>query len=118
MAVTCAPPKPNQRHIEDPILIVEILSPSNREDTWSNVPLYATLPSVQEILLVESERVGAELLRRGTDGVWPADTAKLDPVIGIELQSIELMLPFVEVYADTTLASDARHLAAGGVLTS
>lgn len=92
-------------------MTVEVLSPSNRDDTWSNVPLYATLPSVQEILLVEAERVCAELLRRGPDGVWPADTEKIDPTTGSFLATIDLGLPFTQVYSDTTLADDAARLA-------
>jgi len=48
----------------EPVAIVEILSPSNAADTWANVALYATVPSVAEILVLHTE-VRAELLRRG-----------------------------------------------------
>jgi hypothetical protein len=75
------------------------------------VPLYATLPSVQEILLVDSERVVAELLRRNADWTWPADTSTIDPVAGIHLTTIDMILPLPQVYSGTTLAAEAARLA-------
>ena len=114
MAVTCTPSKPDVRDIENPTLIVEILSPSNRADTWSNVPLYATLPSVLEIVLIESMRVGAQVLRRGANGVWPENPTQIDPVVGIALDSIGLVMPMVELYRDTHLEADAREAAKSG----
>ena len=48
----------------DPVLLVEILSPSNRAETWTNVWAYTTIPSVREILVLHSLRIRAELLRR------------------------------------------------------
>ena len=108
MAVTCTPSKADVRDIENPTLIVEILSPSNRADTWSNVPLYATLPSVLEIVLIESTRVGAQVLRRGANGVWPENPAQIDAVAGIGLDSVGLVMPTVEIYRDTHLEADAR----------
>lgn len=114
MAVTCTPSKPDVRDIENPILIVEVLSPSNRADTWSNVPLYATLPSVQEILLVGSTRIGAELLRRQPNGVWPDNSTKIDSVGGAQLDCIGVTLSLAEIYADTHFEAEAREMAARG----
>ena len=71
LAVTCSPGLPNDRALRDPVLIIEILSPSNRAETWMNVWSYTTIPSAREILVLHSDRIGAELLRRGADGVWP-----------------------------------------------
>jgi Uma2 family endonuclease len=113
MAITCTPSKPNVRDIEHPIVIVEVLSESNFRDTWSNVPLYASLPSVQEILLVESTAVGAHVLRRAADGVWPADASPVDAKLGCRVESFDLSLPFPEIYADTYLEADAILAASG-----
>jgi Uma2 family endonuclease len=71
LAVTSSPIKADQATLTDPVLIVEILSPSNRAETWSNVWTYTTMPSVQEILVIRSTDIGADLLRRGADGAWP-----------------------------------------------
>jgi Uma2 family endonuclease len=71
LAVTCSPNLPGDEALRDPILIIEILSPSNRVETWMNVWSYTTIPSVQEIHVLHSEDMGADLLRRGLDGTWP-----------------------------------------------
>ena len=53
----------------EPVLIVEIQSPSTeRDDHFVKLPHYQSLPSLQEILYVESERVAATLYRRGGEG--------------------------------------------------
>src|SRR5712692_7293148 len=59
----------------EPVLIVEIQSPSTeRDDHFVKLPHYQSLPSLQEILYVESERVAATLYRRVGEG-W--DTIEL-----------------------------------------
>lgn len=60
IAVTCMPNRADVRETPAPILVVEVLSPSNRQDTWSNVNLIASLTSVVEILVVESDAIGAQ----------------------------------------------------------
>ena len=65
IAVTCDRPKPDDRLISNPILIVEVLSPgTNGFDRNVKVPEYRQIPSVQEILLLDSESAFAEILRR------------------------------------------------------
>lgn len=54
LAVTCGPLMPDTL---DPILIVEVLSPSTRaRDFADKLPDYKALPSIVEIWLVDSER--------------------------------------------------------------
>jgi Uma2 family endonuclease len=71
LGVTCTPNRAYVHMLPDPMLLIEIRSPSNAEHAWRNIPPYATLPSVTEILIVESTRMAAELLRRQADGIWP-----------------------------------------------
>ena len=71
IAVSCSPLVPGEPALPDPVLLVEILSPSNPADTWINVWAYTTIPSVQEILVIRTDTVGAQLLRRNKDGTWP-----------------------------------------------
>jgi Uma2 family endonuclease len=60
----------------EPVLIVEIQSPSTeRDDHFVKLPHCQSLPSLQEILYVESERVAATLYRRSGEG-W--ETIELD----------------------------------------
>lgn len=52
LAVTCAEIEARQPTLTDPVLVAEILSPSNQSETWDNVLAYATIPTVQEILVL------------------------------------------------------------------
>ena len=49
--------------VSEPVLLVAILSPSNEAETRANIWAYTTIPSVQELLIVHSTRIEAELLR-------------------------------------------------------
>ena len=89
--------------LPDPILLVEILSPSNKRDTWNNVWAYCTIPSVREILIVASTRIEAELLRRDAAGHWPAEPTLIVADGTLTLDSIGLTLPLVDAYAGTYL---------------
>ena len=68
LAVTCAPPERGQRLLQDPLLIVEVLSPGTAlYDRQTKVADYRRILSVQEILLIDSASVFAEVLRRSGD---------------------------------------------------
>ena len=68
LGVTCAPYDPTRQYMADPILLIEILSPTTeRHDRRVKVPSYQRIASVQEILLVASEGRHAELHRRQGD---------------------------------------------------
>ena len=69
LAVTCAPREPGRRMVAEPVLIVEVLSPSTEPvDRLRKVADYRTLPSVQEILVVFPDERRVELQRRTADG--------------------------------------------------
>ena len=103
LGVTCSDYQEEEYDLTDPILLVEVLSPSNRAETWTNVWAYTTLPSVQEILVLHSARIGAELLRRNPDGSWPERSATIDAG-DIELASIDFRTPLAALCRTTRLA--------------
>ena len=51
LGVTCAPPS-DDWELMRPVFLLEILSPTNEQDTRDNVWAYMTIPSVRQILLV------------------------------------------------------------------
>jgi len=103
LAVTCTRYDTEEYDVSDPILIVEVLSPSNRADTWRNVWVFTTIPSLREILILSSTAVQAELLRRGTDGSWPASSTVIEDG-DLMLESIDLTVPLAAIYRTTRLA--------------
>ena len=65
IAATCAANEPGRQAIKDPFLIVEIPSPSTeRHDRRVKLPAYRQIETVQEIALVASDDVYAEVHRR------------------------------------------------------
>jgi Uma2 family endonuclease len=99
--VSCAPHTPGQQVSPEPILIVEIQSPSTgRYDESVKSQDYMRLPSVQEILLISSERRQATLHRREGDGFH---TRTWIGTATFELQSVGCRIDLTEVYAGLEL---------------
>ena len=103
LGVTCAPPKGGVE-MQAPILLVEILSPNNYAETRASIWTYATLPSVQEILVVNSVRIAAELLRRHDDGAWPEQPEMIPAEGNVVLASVGFTVPLAALYRTTSLA--------------
>jgi Uma2 family endonuclease len=102
VAVTCAPPSASKT-FDDPVLPIEVLSPGNEDEAWENVRAYGTIPSVREIAVVESEKVGAVVFRKGADGAWPAEGEAVAAGGTLQLDSIEADWPLAEFYKGTYL---------------
>jgi Uma2 family endonuclease len=105
LAVTCTPDDPASHALIEPILLVEILSPSNEAETRANVWAYTTIPTVREILLVRSTHIAAELIRREPDGSWPANPTPIAEGGGLALDSIGFDCPLAAVYQGTRFFS-------------
>jgi Uma2 family endonuclease len=103
MAVTCTPYETEEYDVSNPILIVEILSASNRAETWQNVWSYTTILSLREILILSSTVIRAELLRRGNDGIWPAASTVIEDG-DLVLDSIGFTTQLDAIYRTTRLA--------------
>lgn len=103
LAVTCTPREPGRRMVAEPVLVVEVLSPSTGQvDRWRKVADYRRLCSVHEILVVFSDERRVEVQRR-TAGQW-----RVEDLIGkaeIDLSCCTAPIPLEAVYRDL-LADD------------
>jgi Uma2 family endonuclease len=92
LTVSCTPLDRDDRGIvSDPVLIVEVLSPStDRDDVFTKLPAYQRIPSLQEILYIETERIGATVYRRA-EGAW--QTIRLASGAKLELETVGLDIP-------------------------
>jgi Uma2 family endonuclease len=98
IAVTCAEWGADAKVLPEPLLLIEILSPSNKAETWANVWSYVTIPSVAEILVLHTAEMRAELLRRDEAGNWPDNPAVLTPGDDVALASISFTAPLAAFY--------------------
>lgn len=97
LLVTAEPPNDKQ-YAEAPILIVEVLSPSTRHiDRRVKVPVYRSIPSVQEIMLLDQRCPWIEVHRRIEGDRWDTIiTQGRDAVL--TLAAVPLRLPLAALY--------------------
>ena len=96
--VTCEGEFKNKYFCEEPILIVEVTSPSTEQiDRREKLRAYQQMPSVIEYVIIEQEKISVEIHRRQPDGRWityfysRTDTEFM-------LESVDLTLELAEVY--------------------
>jgi Uma2 family endonuclease len=102
IAATCAPIVPGRQAIEEPFLIVEILSPgTERHDRRVKLPAYRQIDSVQEILLIASDAIYAELHRRA-GAQWITEILRGSDGV-LALTSVGMEVRFGELYEGIAL---------------
>jgi Uma2 family endonuclease len=107
IAATCEGNEVGRQAIKDPFLIVEILSPSTeRHDRRIKLPVYREIATVEEILLIASDGLYAELHRR-SGAQWIAEILRgADARLALTSVGIDIALP--ELYDGIALA-DAEN---------
>jgi Uma2 family endonuclease len=103
LGITCAPPA-GARLLHEPVVLIEILSPTNVSKTRANLLAYRTIPSLAEIVVLRSTSIAAEILRRGPDGARPAQPDLVDVNGELRLDSIGFAAPLRAAYRTTDLA--------------
>jgi Uma2 family endonuclease len=99
--VACDKPAKSAYQREEPVLIIEVASPSTRQiDRREKLRAYQQMASVQEYAVVEQDKIHIELHRRQPDGRWITyfyNEGDFDEQI--ELQSVNLTTNLEEIYA-------------------
>jgi Uma2 family endonuclease len=91
--------------IHYPKLVVEVLSPSTAGfDRGDKFKLYRRIPTLQEYVLIDSEKVGIDCYRKTSAGKWeltayPDDATDGEDAI-LELLSIDFSCPLALVYEE------------------
>ena len=105
IVVVCGP---NQYHdalrdtLTNPLLVVEVLSPGTAAfDRGEKFALYRHSPTLVEYLLIDSEKMRAEVFRKHAEGFWFLASEADQPTGTIELASIGLSLAMTVAYAET-----------------
>jgi Uma2 family endonuclease len=83
----------------EPILLVEVLSPSTTEfDHGEKLAQYRKLPSLQEYLLVDSDKMRVEVFRKPASGEWTL--AVLNERDTLTLESVHLKTEVATLYEE------------------
>ena len=102
IAATCEGNEPGRQAIKDPFLIVEILSPSTeRHDRRVKLPVYRQISTVQEIVLIASDGLYAELHRRA-GGQWITEILRGGEA-RLSLTSVGVEITIAELYEGVAL---------------
>jgi len=97
LAVASRPPRPGQQLLSEPLLMIEVLCPGTAiYDRQTKVADYRRIPSVREILLVDSSSVFAEVLKREGDR-WVTEVVQGRDAV-LTLASNGLTVPMSELY--------------------
>ncbi|MBE8987043.1 Uma2 family endonuclease [Nostoc sp. LEGE 12450] len=104
--VSCDPQDLNARKfIQNPKIIAEVLSPSTSEkDRGEKFTNYLKIPSLQEYLLIDSEKISVERYCRGEGKMWlyyPYTEGDM-----ITLSSIEFELAIAPLYEDVNFEAE------------
>ena len=98
LAITCHAHEPGQRLLPDPLVVIEILSPSTEnKDRKVKLPDYRAIPSVREIVLIDQQQLYCEVHRRQDDGRWLTDLLRRSNA-RLELESIGFDEPLSVLY--------------------
>jgi Uma2 family endonuclease len=103
LAVTCSAYHEEEQALTTPILVIEILSPSNQAETWTNVWDYTTIPSGEEILVLNTAAIGAKRLRRDQADSRPSQPLAVETG-ELTLESVGFSLQLAAAYRTTRLA--------------
>ena len=97
IVVRCGPRKENVIAIDDPVVIVEVHSPSTRhKDRWQKLRAYQQIPTVQQYIMIEPKEAEVHVLRR-RGGDWLHETfgAKDDT---IEVAALDFKITLADIY--------------------
>ncbi len=103
LGITCAPPRGTPL-LPEPLVLIEILLPTNVSKTRANVRAYTTIPTLAEIVVLRSTAIAAELLRRRPDGTWPQTPDIVGTDGELRLESIGFAVPLRDAYRTTGLS--------------
>lgn len=107
LIVSCDPQDLNARKfIQHPKLLVEVLSPgTSAKDRDEKFTYYLRIPSLEEYILIDSEKISVERYCRGEGKMWlyyPYTSGDI-----ITLSSIEFEFPIELLYEDVGLGTEA-----------
>jgi Uma2 family endonuclease len=109
--VACGERPDTDREVSDPVVIVEVPSPSTaeRDDSFKRWA-YGTIPSLKHYVLIAQNRAEAEVST--ADGEAWRSVVLRDPSMSLRLDALGFEIPLAEVFAEVRFADGTKQ--AGG----
>ncbi len=101
--------------LQYPKLIVEVLSPSTAGfDRGDKFKFYRRIPTLEEYVLIDSEKVGIDCYRKISGGKWeltvyPDDLGEAENPV-LELVSLNFQCPLALVYAEVAFPEPSSQM--------
>jgi Uma2 family endonuclease len=101
---------PEDPHFRNqPILIIEVTSPSTSHiDRREKLLFYQQMPSVQEYVVVDQHKMNVEVHRRQSNGGWITYYFYEDSDV-VTLTSVDLEIPLPDIYRRVQFDKNARR---------
>lgn len=107
VVVACGERRGSDREISDPVIVVEVLSPSTAaRDHGYKRWAYGTIPSLRNYVIIAQDGSGAEVST--AEGETWRSVHLLDPAAVLRLDALGLEIPLAEVFAGVDLAASDR----------
>jgi Uma2 family endonuclease len=108
VSVTCRPIGDDEDRILEPIVVIELVSPSTEQiDRGRKKFDYFATPSVRQYAIVEQDERRIDLYTRAEAGGWINEVISGDA--GLKLSSIAVELTLDTIYEDTKLDATLRQ---------
>jgi Uma2 family endonuclease len=98
LAVTCTSWGPDDRLLREPLVVIEIMSPSNKPENLGECLELRHDPKRAGNLVLHTAQIRADLLRRDEDGAWSDNPLTLTPGDVVTLESIDFTAPIAAFY--------------------
>ena len=109
LIVVCGEDNESEYYTKKPTLIIEVLSPSTSlTDRREKMFAYQEIENLQEYIMIEQDRIYAEIYRRRDDGLW--SWIEFDETEEIEFASIDFRMLMTEVYEGIELPEIPNYL--------
>ena len=106
VTIECAPMVPTSLEAREPVVVFEVLSPSNRpSQIVRKIEEYQRHPGIRHVVLIEQAEVSVTRLTREGTGVW-SETTLTDLSDTLALEPPGVTLPLAEIYEGVTLSDD------------
>ena len=100
LMIRCGKLAPDATSLNDPKIIVEVVSPSSEEhDRLTKRLAYQRLASLEQYVLVTRDRMLVDVYRRTPAG-WAGDVQLETPDALLALPGIDFTMPLAEIYRD------------------